>query len=112
MAGTGLAIANARADLERDAAAGVDSVAVRLGSEWAWTVEAFMTAVVGAAIVTLTAVRAPAGALVIAIGASCIVALGVAIGRRADSARIERAWQLQAVGAGLLAAAWLAGIDR
>ena len=40
VAGTGLAIANARADLERDTAAGVDSVAVRLGSERAWTVEA------------------------------------------------------------------------
>ena len=70
VAGTGLAIANARADLERDTAAGVDSVAVRLGSERAWTVEAaLMTAVVGAAIVTLAAVRAPVGALAIAIGA-------------------------------------------
>jgi 4-hydroxybenzoate polyprenyltransferase len=113
VAGTGLAIANARADFERDVAAGVDSVAVRLGSGRAWTVEAvLMTAVVGAAIVTLAAGRAPVGALAIAIGAGCIVALGVAIGRRADSARIERAWQLQAIGVALLAAAWLAGIDR
>ena len=112
VAGTGLAIANARADLERDTAAGVDSVAVRLGSERAWTVEAvLMTAVVGAAIVTLAAAGAPVGALAIAIGAGCIVALGVAIGRRGDSARIERAWQLQAIGVGLLAAAWLAGIE-
>jgi 4-hydroxybenzoate polyprenyltransferase len=112
VAGTGLAIANARADLERDTAAGVDSVAVRLGSERAWSVEAaLMTVVVGAAIVTLAAVRAPVGALAIAIGAGCIVALGVAIGPRGDSARIERAWQLQAIGVGLLAAAWLAWID-
>ena len=113
VAGTGLAIANARADLERDTAAGVDSVAVRLGSERAWTVEAvLMTAVVGAAIVTLAAADAPVASLAIAIGAGCVVALGVAIGRRGDSARIERAWQLQAIGVGLLAAAWLAGIDR
>jgi 4-hydroxybenzoate polyprenyltransferase len=113
VAGTGLAIANARADLDRDVAAGIDSVAVRLGSERAWTVEAvLMTAVVGAAIVTLAAVRAPIGSLAVAIGAGCIVTLGVAIGRRADSPRIERGWQLQAIGVGLLAAAWLAGIDR
>ena len=112
VAGTGLAIANARADLERDTAAGVDSVAVRLGSERAWSVDAaLMTVVVGAGIVTLAAVGAPVGALAVAIGAGCIVALGVAIGRRGDSARIERAWQLQAIGVGLLAAAWLAGID-
>ena len=70
-----------------------------------------MAAVVGAAIVTLAAAGAPVGALAIAVGAGCIVALGVAVGRRGDSARIERAWQLQAIGVGLLAAAWLAGIE-
>ena len=113
VAGTGLAIANARADLDRDTAAGVDSVAVRLGFERAWTVEALLlVAVVGAAIVTLAVEGAPAGAVAIALGAGGLVALGVLIGRRGDSARIERAWQLQAIGVGLLAAAWLAGIER
>ncbi len=112
LAGTGLAIANARADLERDTVAGVDSVAVRLGFARAWAVEAvLMVAVVAAAIVTLAAVSAPVGALATALGAGCIVGLGVAIGRRGDSARIERAWQLQAIGVGLLAAAWLAGVE-
>jgi 4-hydroxybenzoate polyprenyltransferase len=112
VAGTGLAIANARADLERDTAAGVDSVAVRLGFARAWAVEAvLMLAVVGAAIATLAVAGAPAAALAMAVGSGCIVALGVAIGRRGDSARIERAWQLQAIGVGLLAAAWLAGIE-
>ena len=83
VAGTGLAIANARADLERDTAAGVDSVAVRLGTERAWTVEALlMTAVVGAAIVTMVAADAPVASLAIAISAGCVVALGVAIGRQ------------------------------
>jgi len=112
VAGAGLAIANARADLERDTAAGIDSVAVRLGFERAWTVEAaLMLAVVGAAIVTLAVVGAPVGALATAVGAGCVVGLGLAIGRQGDSARIERAWQLQAIGVGLLAAAWLAGVE-
>ena len=83
LAGTGLAIANARADLERDTAAGVDSVAVRLGTERAWAVEAvLMAAVVGAAIVTLVPQTHQSASLAIAIGAGCVVALGVAIGRQ------------------------------
>ena len=44
-----------------------------------------------------------------AVGAGLVIGLGVALGRRADSARRERAWELEAVGVGLLAAAWLAG---
>lgn len=112
VAGTALAIANARADLERDAAAGVDSVAVRLGSDRAWTIEAALLAVVvGAAVVTLALTGAPTGALAVAIGAGVVVAIGIALGRSIDSARIERAWQLQAVGVGLLGAAWLAGME-
>ena len=59
LAGTALAIANARVDVERDAAAGLDSVAVRLGLERAWVIHAALLAiVVGAALWTL---RPPAG---------------------------------------------------
>ncbi len=112
VAGTGLAIANARADLERDAAAGVNSVAVRLGFARAWTVEAaLLSIVVGAALATLVVEGVSVGILAAAVGAGAVVATGVAFGRRGDSARIERAWQLQAVGVGLLAAVWLAGME-
>jgi 4-hydroxybenzoate polyprenyltransferase len=112
LAGAALAIANARADLERDAAAGVDSVAVRLGFERAWTVEAALLAVVvGAALVTLGLADAPTWALVVAVGAGVVVLIGLAVGRRGGSARIERSWQLQAVGVGLLGAAWIAGME-
>ena len=112
VAGTALAIANARADMERDAAAGVDSVAVRLGPERSWAVEAALLAVVvGAAVVTLMLASATTGALAVAVGAGVLVAIGVAVGRSGDSARRERAWQLEAIGIGLLAAAWLAGMD-
>ena len=62
LAGSALAIANARVDVERDAAAGLDSVAVRLGLERAWVVHAVLLAVVvGAALVTLAVGRGPDG---------------------------------------------------
>ncbi len=119
LAGAALAIANALADVDRDAAAGVDSVARRLGAARAWAIHAILLAVVvGAAFVTLAlagAGRQPPvgqwpGPLVAAIGASLVIATGIAIGRRGDAARRERAWELEAVGVGLLAAAWLAGV--
>ena len=110
IAGTALAIANARADAERDAAAGVDSVATRLGPERSWTLHAGLLAlVVVLALATLVAGAAPPVAVLGAVGAGLVVGLGVALGHRVDSTRRERAWELEAVGVALLAAAWLAG---
>jgi 4-hydroxybenzoate polyprenyltransferase len=110
IAGAALAVANARADIERDAAAGVDSVATRLGAERAWAVNAGLLGVVillaGA---TLIAQRAAPMAMLGALGAAIVIGIGVALGRHADSAGRERAWELEAVGIGFLAAAWLAG---
>ena len=111
VAGAALAIANARADADRDEAAGVDSVAVRLGSERAWVVNGGLLAfVVGAAIVTLAIGDAPTWAIAGSVAAGLVVAAGIGVGRGRDSARLERAWEVQAVGVGLLAAAWLAGV--
>ena len=61
----------------------------------------------------LTLIRGDAStsALVVAGGASVLIAAGSGLGRRGDTARRERAWQIQAIGVGLLAAAWLAGIE-
>ena len=110
IAGTALAIANARVDIERDGAAGVDSVATRLGSERAWAVNAGLLGVVLVlAVATLFTQGAPPIAMLGALGASIIVSSGVVLGRDADSAGRERAWELEAVGVGFLAAAWLAG---
>ena len=39
LAGAGLAVANARADLDADRAAGTTSVATRLGPRWSWWVD-------------------------------------------------------------------------
>ena len=110
IAGAALAVANARADAERDAAAGVDSVATRLGLERSWALHAGLLAlVVALAIVTLVAGAAQPAALLAAVGAGLVIGFGVALGHRADSERRERAWELEAVGVALLAAAWLAG---
>lgn len=109
--GAALAIANARADAERDAAAGTDSVAVRLGPGRAWAVNAgLVTAVILAAIGTLLGRNQPSsGPLVVVVVASIVAIAGVLLGRGPGSARLERAWELEAIGLGLLAAAWLAG---
>ena len=110
IAGAALAIANARADVERDEAAGVDSVATRLGTGRAWLVHAgLLGIVVVLAILTLVAQDAAPLATIGALGAAVLIATGVAVSRNADSAGRERAWEIEAIGVGLLAAAWLAG---
>jgi len=110
IAGAALAVANARADVERDAAAGVDSVATRLGIEQAWIVNAgLLGVVIVLAAATLITWGASPAAMLGALGASVVIGIGVVLGRNADSAGRERAWELEAVGVGFLAAAWLAG---
>ncbi|MFL5714896.1 MAG: UbiA family prenyltransferase, partial [Chloroflexota bacterium] len=111
LAGAGLAIANARADATRDRVSGTVSVATRLGDRWSWRVNALLSAiVVVAAVATLLLAGAGVVPLAAATLAGVIVAAGLAIGRSADAARRERAWQLQAVGTAVLAAAWLGGV--
>ena len=98
--GTALAIANARADIERDLAAGHASVATRLGPAAPGRWAAVARAVVLVALASLVAAGAAAGRR-----------LGGARGRggghdrrrlgawpAASAARRERAWEIQAIG--------------
>jgi len=111
VAGAALAIANARADLERDAASGVDSVAIRLGSQRAWLAGAAMLAIVAsAAFGSLWQAAAPTVALGASALAVALLAVGVAIGRSGSAVQRERAWEIQAVAVALLAVAWLWGV--
>jgi geranylgeranylglycerol-phosphate geranylgeranyltransferase len=111
VAGAGLAIANARADLDRDTAAGVDSVAVRLGLQRSWVFHVVLLAfVVAAAVMTHQASAAALAPVLGALGAGAVIAIGALLGRGASSARRERAWELEAVGVALLAVAWLNGV--
>jgi 4-hydroxybenzoate polyprenyltransferase len=114
-AGTALAMANARADLERDTAAGHESVATRLGSDRAWWLSVvLLTVVLAVAMGSLWLRGAPAAALgaSLAAGGVIVVGLGLARPAHASAARRERAWEIQAIGVAVLAAAWLAGIGE
>lgn len=112
LAGTGLAIANARADLERDRSAGTGSVAVALGDARSW--------LVGAAVLALALVVAvgwwwASGQGSVATGAAMVLgamalAAGLVLGRSPSAARRERGWQLQAVGVGVVAVGWIAAV--
>lgn len=109
-AGAALAIANARADFERDVASGTGSVAITLGLERAWrTHAALWLAVVGLAVGSLVLRLAPGIALAATAATGGLLLAGVALGRGGDAARRERAWELQAVSVALLGAAWLVG---
>jgi 4-hydroxybenzoate polyprenyltransferase len=111
MAGAALAIANARADMDRDEAAGLASVAIRLGSRRAWAVGAWLLAVVVVvALGSLWLADAPSLAVAASIGAVLPLGVGVVLGRTSSAAQRERAWEMQAIGVALLAAAWLWGV--
>lgn len=111
VAAIALAIANARADAERDRDSGVDSVALRLGPARAEVAEAVLLGLaVGAGIATLLLADAPVGAVAGAVGGSLVVAAGVIVGHSPDHARLERSWEIVAIGLAVLAAAWLAGV--
>lgn len=109
-AGAALAIANARGDIERDASGGVESVAIWLGSGRAWQVEAgLLVAVTVVAMATLWLRGSAPTAIVATLAATSVIASGLVIGRRGSPQRRERAWELEAIGVAVLAAAWLAG---
>jgi 4-hydroxybenzoate polyprenyltransferase len=108
--GAALAIANARADTQRDTAAGIDSVAICLGPDRSWLIASgLLLAVALIAIATLLAWNAPGPTILAAIGGVVVIGVGIGMGRGSRPPRLERAWELQAVGVGVLAAAWLAG---
>ncbi len=110
LAGAGIAVANARADLDRDRAAGVDSVAGRLGDRRAWAVNAALLAVVIAiALGSMWGRSAPTLEVAAAIGSGVVIGLGVVAGYRAGPRGRQCAWEIQAIGLGMLAAAWLVG---
>jgi 4-hydroxybenzoate polyprenyltransferase len=111
ISGAGLAIANALADVERDADAGVRSVARHLGPARAWTAHAMLQAtVVAVALASLLGAGAGIPLLLGAAGAAAVLGAGVYLTRLAPAASRERGWELEAVGTALLAAVWIAAV--
>jgi 4-hydroxybenzoate polyprenyltransferase len=111
VAGAALAIANALADLDRDRAARIDSVAVALGSTGAWRVHVGLHAIVTAvALGSLGLVGGGGAPAAVAVLGAIAIAAGAILERSISPARRERGWELEAVGVGVLAAGWIAGV--
>jgi len=111
LAGAALAIANARADAERDLAAGTVSVATSLGLEGSWRLHAGLW---GAALAVALgwAVFRGVGLAQIApiLGAAGLIVAAVLWSRGRDPAGRERAWEFEAVATGLALLVWLAAV--
>lgn len=109
LAGAAIAIANARADVERDLAAGIGSIASHLGLERSWWVG---TLLLGAALALAIGwlqftddLHGPAAAL-IGVG-TLLVAAGLALAHASSPQQRERGWQFQAIGIALVGLAWV-----
>jgi 4-hydroxybenzoate polyprenyltransferase len=116
-AGTALAIANSAVDVERDTQAHRQSIALALGPHRAALVGLAMhVVVVTLAIGTALVLGVPAGwtiAVVLVSGAPLTGGvLGLIAARRRGGTELrELAWEIQAVGTGLLAVAWLGALS-
>ena len=108
LGGTALAIANSLADANRDAASGTVTVATALGQERAIRLGALLTVLVGGIATTSAVVLAGvvAGTWLTCAGAA-ILGVGVGTGVRGH---LQRAWEVQAIGLGILAAGWVASL--
>lgn len=111
MGGAALALANELADDERDRGAGVETSVVALGRARAWRLGAGLQALVAVvAGASLIASGAPTLAVGAADAAIALTMIGLALGRSRLPSSRERGWEVQAIGLGALAVAWLAGI--
>jgi 4-hydroxybenzoate polyprenyltransferase len=112
-AGAALAIANALADVERDLAAGVASVAVALGREAAWGVHlvlhitVFVVAFGSVAMASMAGPQPPSLALPMMVLGALLVVAGACLARSSLASRRERAWELEAIGIGIAALGWI-----
>ena len=111
LAGAALAIANARADVERDLAAGTVSVATSLGLEGSWRLHAGLWGAAVAVALGWAELRGVGLAqIALVLGAAGLIAAGVLWSRRRDPAGRERAWEFEAVATALALLAWLAAV--
>jgi 4-hydroxybenzoate polyprenyltransferase len=116
IAGTALAIANAIVDADRDAAAGVSSIALAVGVPRAAGLVIVLQAIVAAvAIGTVVSLGSPVGWVLAVVLAAAVPFIGAVLGahavRQPGTALRELAWEIEAVGTGLLAVAWLGALS-
>jgi 4-hydroxybenzoate polyprenyltransferase len=111
IAGPALSLSNSMVDLERDAAVGVPTLAVRLGRGRALAVLAVLLAVTyGSALLSLAAEAGPAAAPGLVLAATTLAVLGLALSAEPTPARRERGWQAQVIGLALLTLGWVASV--
>lgn len=115
-AGTALAISNAVVERERDLASGTGSIAVTLGAGRASFLALVLHVVVLLlAVATAVSLGAPTGWVATVVAASVVplggAVLGVVAALRPGSGLRELAWEIEAVGTGLLAVAWLGALS-
>ena len=110
LAGAGLAVSNARVDLETDRAAGTRSVATALGDDRSWWVGTilFAAATLVGLVLGGTGDWAPGRIALVVVG-TCLVAIGAGLGRGLGAGARRRAWEVQAIGAAIAATGWVAG---
>jgi 4-hydroxybenzoate polyprenyltransferase len=108
LAGADLAIANSLADAERDAASGTATIARALGQGRALRLGALLgLAVSGTAAVSAVALAGPVPGTWLTCAGAAAMAGGTWIGFRGH---LQRGWEVQAVGLGVLAAGWVASL--
>ena len=108
LAGADLAIANSLADAERDAASGTATIARALGQGRALRLGALLSiAVGGTAAVSAVALAGPIPGTWLTCAGAAVMAGGTWIGFRGH---LQRGWEVQAVGLGILAAGWVASL--
>lgn len=112
-AGAALALANELPDIERDEQAGLSTLSQMLGRRPAWALGAALQVIVG--LTAALGFRALDGradlwpALLAALG---LLGLGVLLGAGSAVSHRQRAWELQAIAIGVVAAVWLAAVPR
>jgi 4-hydroxybenzoate polyprenyltransferase len=108
LAGADLAIANSLADAERDAASGTATIARALGQGTALRLGALLGfAVSGTAAVSAIALAGLVPGTWLTCAGAAAMAGGTWIGFRGH---LQRGWEVQAVGLGILAAGWVASL--
>ena len=111
LAGAGLAVANARSDLDGDGRSGTRSVATALGAERSWWVGAgLMAAATAVGVAFVGRSGWPVTTVVLVFVGTAVVAAGIALGRGQAASARRRGWELQAVGAAIAATGWVAGM--
>ena len=110
-AGAALALANELPDIERDERAGLATLSQMLGRRAAWAVGATLHAVVGlSAAVGFQVLEGRADLWPALLAALGLLGVGVLLGAGVSVARRQRAWEVQAIAIGVLAAVWLAAV--